>query len=145
MQQRCYRDSPRLVMSAATAAGGGGGSSGGGGAGQQQQQQPGWAALPAGATLANAPWWNVTRQWEWDSGAEGAAGPLCSKSASVGRQCAAGWTCGDSGVSPNGSVTSFDNIGWAFLTIFQCITLEGWTDVMYDDDGLRRAAPRPRY
>ena len=38
----------------------------------------------------------------------------------------------NSGVSPNGDVTSFDNIGWAFLTIFQCITLEGWTDVMYD-------------
>lgn len=26
---------------------------------------------------------------------------------------------------------SFDNIAWAWLTIFQCITQEGWTDVMY--------------
>ncbi len=25
----------------------------------------------------------------------------------------------------------FDNIGYAFSTVFQCITLEGWTDVMY--------------
>jgi len=123
MQQRCYRDAPRVRSDAAGQGGSGGGSS---------SADQGWAALPAGATLANAPWWNMTRQWEWDAGAEGSAGALCSKSASVGRQCAAGWTCGDSGISPNGSVTSFDNIGWAFLTIFQCITLEGWTDVMYD-------------
>ena len=33
--------------------------------------------------------------------------------------------------SLNWGITNFDNIGSAFLTIFQCITLEGWTDVMY--------------
>lgn len=29
------------------------------------------------------------------------------------------------------SVTSFDNIGYAMLTVFQCITMEGWTPIMY--------------
>ena len=31
----------------------------------------------------------------------------------------------------NYNVINFDNIGNAFLTIFQCITMEGWTNVMY--------------
>jgi len=33
--------------------------------------------------------------------------------------------------NPNGGVTSFDDIGHAFLSIFVAITLEGWVDVMY--------------
>jgi hypothetical protein len=32
---------------------------------------------------------------------------------------------------PNLGITSFDNIGYAMLTVFQCITMEGWTDIMY--------------
>ncbi|PAA80300.1 hypothetical protein BOX15_Mlig002274g1 [Macrostomum lignano] len=32
---------------------------------------------------------------------------------------------------PNSGITNFDNIGLAMLTVFQCITMEGWTDVMY--------------
>jgi len=32
---------------------------------------------------------------------------------------------------PNNGITSFDNIGFAMLTVFQCITMEGWTTVMY--------------
>ncbi|KAK3250718.1 Caveolin-2 [Cymbomonas tetramitiformis] len=35
------------------------------------------------------------------------------------------------GENPNFDITRFDNILWAWLTIFQCITMEGWTDVMY--------------
>ena len=31
----------------------------------------------------------------------------------------------------NYGVTNFDNLGSAFITIFQCITMEGWTSVMY--------------
>ena len=31
----------------------------------------------------------------------------------------------------NYGVTNFDNLGSAFITIFQCITMEGWTTVMY--------------
>lgn len=33
--------------------------------------------------------------------------------------------------NPNFGITSYDNILWAWLTIFQLITQEGWTDVMY--------------
>jgi hypothetical protein len=33
--------------------------------------------------------------------------------------------------NPNGGMTSFDNVVWAWLTIFQCITQEGWTDVLF--------------
>jgi voltage-dependent calcium channel L type alpha-1D len=32
---------------------------------------------------------------------------------------------------PNFGITNFDNFGLAMLTVFQCISLEGWTDVMY--------------
>jgi voltage-dependent calcium channel L type alpha-1D len=32
---------------------------------------------------------------------------------------------------PNHGITGFDNIGLSMLTIFQCITMEGWTQVMY--------------
>lgn len=28
-------------------------------------------------------------------------------------------------------ITNFDNIGFAMLTVFQCITMEGWTPIMY--------------
>jgi len=31
----------------------------------------------------------------------------------------------------NYGLSNFDNIFNAFLTIFQCITLEGWTKIMY--------------
>lgn len=33
---------------------------------------------------------------------------------------------------PNNGITNFDNFGLAMLTVFQCVTLEGWTDVLYD-------------
>ncbi|KAM0735591.1 Voltage-dependent calcium channel type D subunit alpha-1 [Formica fusca] len=32
---------------------------------------------------------------------------------------------------PNYGITNFDNFGLAMLTVFQCVTLEGWTDVLY--------------
>jgi len=35
-------------------------------------------------------------------------------------------------VGPNFGITNFDNFGLAMLTVFQCVTLEGWTDIMYD-------------
>ncbi len=39
--------------------------------------------------------------------------------------------CKKSWEGPNFGITSFDNVGLAALTVFQCITLEGWTDVLY--------------
>lgn len=32
---------------------------------------------------------------------------------------------------PNFGITSFDNIGLAMLTVFQCVSMEGWTPIMY--------------
>ncbi|KAG5668929.1 hypothetical protein PVAND_016838 [Polypedilum vanderplanki] len=40
-------------------------------------------------------------------------------------------TCSLYWEGPNDGITNFDNFGLAMLTVFQCITLEGWTDVMY--------------
>ena len=34
-------------------------------------------------------------------------------------------------LNPGNDFVGFDNIGVAFLTIFQCLSLEGWVDVMY--------------
>ena len=34
-------------------------------------------------------------------------------------------------LGPEDGIVSFDNIFLASLTVFTCITLEGWTDVMY--------------
>jgi len=43
-----------------------------------------------------------------------------------------GWVCDVYWVGPNRGITNFDNFGLAMLTVFQCITMEGWTLVMYD-------------
>ncbi|XP_067610866.1 voltage-dependent L-type calcium channel subunit alpha-1D isoform X1 [Pseudorca crassidens] len=49
-----------------------------------------------------------------------------------GRQCTANGTeCRSGWVGPNGGITNFDNFAFAMLTVFQCITMEGWTDVLY--------------
>ncbi|XP_052754604.1 LOW QUALITY PROTEIN: voltage-dependent calcium channel type A subunit alpha-1 [Galleria mellonella] len=40
-------------------------------------------------------------------------------------------TCLEKWVGPNRGITSFDNIGFAMLTVFQCITMEGWTAILY--------------
>ncbi|XP_072765463.1 voltage-dependent calcium channel type A subunit alpha-1 isoform X2 [Anoplolepis gracilipes] len=40
-------------------------------------------------------------------------------------------TCTEYWEGPNSGITSFDNIGFAMLTVFQCITMEGWTAILY--------------
>lgn len=40
-------------------------------------------------------------------------------------------TCIEKWEGPNYGITSFDNIGLAMLTVFQCITMEGWTTILY--------------
>ena len=32
---------------------------------------------------------------------------------------------------PNFGITSFDNIVYAMFTVFQCVTMEGWTPILY--------------
>ncbi|CAL4062820.1 unnamed protein product, partial [Meganyctiphanes norvegica] len=41
------------------------------------------------------------------------------------------YTCRGGWEGPNFGITNFDNFGLAMLTVFQCITMEGWTDMMY--------------
>ncbi|XP_035812250.2 voltage-dependent L-type calcium channel subunit alpha-1D isoform X1 [Amphiprion ocellaris] len=52
--------------------------------------------------------------------------------AGSGRFCVGnGSECRGKWEGPNGGITNFDNIFFAMLTVFQCITMEGWTDVLY--------------
>ncbi|XP_068505792.1 voltage-dependent L-type calcium channel subunit alpha-1D isoform X2 [Syngnathus scovelli] len=52
--------------------------------------------------------------------------------AGSGRFCVTnGSECRGKWEGPNGGITNFDNIFFAMLTVFQCITMEGWTDVLY--------------
>ena len=44
--------------------------------------------------------------------------------------CPVGYYCGKKTLNPNYDVTNFDNIFWALLNVFQCITLEGWSEIM---------------
>ena len=44
--------------------------------------------------------------------------------------CPTGYHCGKKTLNPNYDVTNFDNIFWALLNVFQCVTLEGWSDIM---------------
>lgn len=44
--------------------------------------------------------------------------------------CPTGFYCGKLTLNPNYDVTNFDNIFWALLNVFQCITLEGWSEIM---------------
>lgn len=41
------------------------------------------------------------------------------------------YVCRPYWIGPNYGITNFDNFGLAMLTVFQCITNEGWTSVMY--------------
>ncbi|XP_031641038.1 voltage-dependent calcium channel type D subunit alpha-1-like isoform X3 [Contarinia nasturtii] len=63
----------------------------------------------------------------------------CSSETGVGFNCKdiddQSYTCtvktGGDWKGPNDGITNFDNFGLAMLTVFQCITLEGWTEVLY--------------
>ena len=40
-------------------------------------------------------------------------------------KCREGW------VGPFFGIINFDNIMYAMITVFQCITMEGWTTILY--------------
>ncbi|GBO99757.1 Voltage-dependent calcium channel type D subunit alpha-1, partial [Eumeta japonica] len=48
----------------------------------------------------------------------------------VGYKCGEGEQCVEGWEGPNFGITNFDHIGYSMLTVFQCITLEGWTDII---------------
>jgi len=74
---------------------------------------------------------------EWDLGDEAELTP-CSVTRIKNNSSTSGFTCNTS-VSeckeywegPKWGIVGFDNIGFAMLTVFQCITMEGWTTVLY--------------
>ncbi|KAL1265915.1 hypothetical protein QQF64_003942 [Cirrhinus molitorella] len=47
------------------------------------------------------------------------------------RKCDDEYTCTEYWLGPNYGITQFDNVLFAVLTVFQCITMEGWTDMLY--------------
>uniref|UniRef100_A0A671NMU9 Voltage-dependent P/Q-type calcium channel subunit alpha-1A n=1 Tax=Sinocyclocheilus anshuiensis TaxID=1608454 RepID=A0A671NMU9_9TELE len=47
------------------------------------------------------------------------------------RECQNGLVCSEYWLGPNYGITQFDNVLFAVLTVFQCITMEGWTDMLY--------------
>ncbi|KAJ8339453.1 hypothetical protein SKAU_G00362390 [Synaphobranchus kaupii] len=48
------------------------------------------------------------------------------------RTCSNDTECKLYWIGPNFGITNFDNILFAVLTVFQCITMEGWTDILYN-------------
>ncbi|KAI1900540.1 hypothetical protein AGOR_G00050980 [Albula goreensis] len=48
------------------------------------------------------------------------------------RLCSNGTVCQEYWIGPNFGITNFDNILFAVLTVFQCITMEGWVDILYN-------------
>ncbi|KAB0357284.1 hypothetical protein FD754_001440 [Muntiacus muntjak] len=48
------------------------------------------------------------------------------------RLCEGDTECREYWAGPNFGITNFDNILFAVLTVFQCITMEGWTDILYN-------------
>ncbi|XP_032989662.1 voltage-dependent P/Q-type calcium channel subunit alpha-1A isoform X8 [Rhinolophus ferrumequinum] len=50
------------------------------------------------------------------------------------RTCPNGTKCQPYWEGPNNGITQFDNILFAVLTVFQCITMEGWTDLLYNSN-----------
>ncbi|XP_049752392.1 voltage-dependent N-type calcium channel subunit alpha-1B [Elephas maximus indicus] len=55
----------------------------------------------------------------------------CGKEAPA-RLCEEDMECREYWPGPNFGITNFDNILFAVLTVFQCITMEGWTDILYN-------------
>ncbi|XP_053261773.1 voltage-dependent L-type calcium channel subunit alpha-1C isoform X8 [Podarcis raffonei] len=55
----------------------------------------------------------------------------CAPVFAHGRQCQNGTECRPGWEGPKHGITNFDNFAFAMLTVFQCITMEGWTDVLY--------------
>eukprot|EP00066_Takifugu_rubripes_P013491 XP_011602757.1 PREDICTED: voltage-dependent N-type calcium channel subunit alpha-1B isoform X2 [Takifugu rubripes] len=52
------------------------------------------------------------------------------------RICPNGTECREYWTGPNFGITNFDNILFAILTVFQCITMEGWVDILYSTNNV---------
>ncbi|KAL6111172.1 cacna1a [Pungitius sinensis] len=56
------------------------------------------------------------------------------------RLCPNGTVCEGHWIGPNYGITQFDNILFAVLTVFQCITMEGWTEMLYFSNDVEGSA-----
>jgi hypothetical protein len=56
---------------------------------------------------------------------------ICAAPGKGGLNCTPEQDCKPLWEGPNDGITNFDNIFLGMLTVFQVITNEGWTDIMY--------------
>ncbi|XP_028408443.1 voltage-dependent R-type calcium channel subunit alpha-1E-like [Dendronephthya gigantea] len=56
---------------------------------------------------------------------------ICAAPDKGGLACPSGSVCKPDWEGPNDGITNFDNVFLGMLTVFQVITNEGWTDIMY--------------
>ena len=56
---------------------------------------------------------------------------ICTTPGKNGVACPNGKSCEPLSIGPNDGITNFDNIFLGMLAVFQVITNEGWTDIMY--------------
>uniref|UniRef100_H2YSW8 Voltage-dependent L-type calcium channel subunit alpha n=1 Tax=Ciona savignyi TaxID=51511 RepID=H2YSW8_CIOSA len=55
----------------------------------------------------------------------------CAPLGYAGRHCPEDTVCKDGWVGPAHGIINFDTFYFSFITVFQCITMEGWTEVLY--------------
>ena len=97
------------------------------------QHFPGYAGCSWNCTLPSVPEWDFGDEEDLCSGVMDVSYPAHGTGGS-GRKCPMGTYCtadSDKLALPNFGITTFDNIMWGWLTIFQCISMEGWTFQMY--------------
>jgi len=92
----------------------------------------GYEGCASNCTLPADPAWDFGDEEKLCSGVMDLSYPGHGSGGS-GRKCPLGKYCTSDRKPdlPNFGISSFDNIMWAWLTIFQCISMEGWTTVMY--------------
>ena len=94
---------------------------------------PTWADTPCSGKKAEKAVWTMnttaTELISYNLSGDG-MGLVCPNPSDV-EGYKPGMVCHNFEKNPNDGVTGFDTILQAWLTIFQCITLEGWVDVTY--------------
>ncbi|XP_023224867.1 voltage-dependent calcium channel type A subunit alpha-1-like [Centruroides sculpturatus] len=69
----------------------------------------------------------IVKEGEWETPCfhKNGTAPPGARECTGESKCLPGWD------GPNYGITNFDNIFFAMLTVFQCITMEGWTAILY--------------
>jgi len=96
-------------------------------------ESAGYTNCAASCSLPASPTWDITATDELCAGPRASEYPNHGDS-NTGTSCDAGSYCIEETNKdnlPNFGLTTFNHIGWAWLTIFQSISMEGWTTIMY--------------